>query len=69
MSFLINSRHVRINFFWMDYRVKKVKIIIKHCKTEKILAYFFTKPLQGSNFNFFRRVTMGWDNVATLWDE
>ena len=35
---------------------------------QKILADFFTKPLQGSKFQLFRRVMMEWDDVATLWD-
>ena len=34
-----------------------------------MLAYFFTKLLQGSKFNMFIIVIMGWDDVAMLWDD
>ena len=29
----------------------------------------FTKPLQGRKFNLSRTLIIGWDDVATLWDE
>ena len=66
MSCSIKSRHIVIKFFWVVNRLKRGKISVKHCPTEKMLAYFFTKPLQGSKLKNFRKVIMGWDDVATL---
>ena len=39
---------------------------IIYCSTEHMLAYFFTKALQGSLFAKFFDVTMGWKHVYTL---
>ena len=49
--------------------VKQGKMSIKNCPTDKTLSDLFTKPLQGSKFNMFRRVIMGWDGIETLWDD
>jgi hypothetical protein len=61
------SRHINIKFFWISDRVKKGKIMIKHCPTDKMLADFFTKALQGNKYHIFRRIIMGWDHISTLW--
>ena len=45
-------------YFPKDISDKK-EISIKYCPTTKILADFFTKPLQGSLFRLFRNVLMG----------
>ena len=34
-------------------------INIKDCRTEDMIAYFFTKPLQGSLFRRMRNIIMG----------
>ena len=39
---------------------------IVYCPTEQMLADYFTKPLQGSLFNKFRRVIMGYDPISIL---
>jgi len=62
-----NSRHINIKFFWITDRVQQGKITIKHCPTDKMLADYFTKPLQGKKFHLFRRIIMGWDHISTLW--
>ena len=61
------SRHINIKFFWITDRVKQGNITIKHCPTDKMLADFFTKALQGTKYHLFRRIIMGWDHVSTLW--
>ena len=61
-----NSRHIKIKFFWITDRVKQGKIKVRRCHTDKMLADFFTKPLQGSKFKKFREVIMGWKHVSTL---
>lgn len=32
---------------------------MKHCPTERMIADFFTKPLQGKLFRFLRDIVMG----------
>ena len=32
---------------------------MKHCTTERMIADFFTKPLQGKLFRFIRDIVMG----------
>ena len=66
MSFSSKSRHIGIKLFWVYDRVKQGNISVKHFPTNKMLAYFFTKPPQISELNMFRRVIMGWDDIATL---
>ena len=54
-----NSRHIDVQYFFVADRVKKGEITIKYCPTNKMLADFFTKPLQGTLFKFFKDVIMG----------
>ena len=54
-----NSRHVDIRFFFVHGRVKAGKIDIVYCPTERMVADFFTKLLQGSIFKKFREFVMG----------
>ena len=60
-----NSRHVNIRFFFVHDRVKTGKVDVVYCPTDKMVADFFTKPLQGSIFKKFRASVMG-DNVHDL---
>ena len=50
----------------MKDRVDKKELKIMYCPTGKMLADFFTKPLQGQLFNFFRRIIMGWDSIYDI---
>ena len=61
-----NSRHISIKYFWVVDRVQQGKIDVRHCPTTKMLADFFTKPLQGKLFHKYRRIIMGWDHISTL---
>lgn len=54
-----NSRHIDIRFFFVKDRVDKKEIFICYCPTDIMLADFFTKPLQGRLFKFFRDIIMG----------
>ena len=57
-----NLRHVDIRFFFVHDRVKSGKINVVYCPTDKMVADFFTKPLQGSIFKKFRASVMGHSN-------
>ena len=45
-----NSRHVNIRYFFVKDMVDKKLVQVLYCPTDKMLADFFTKPLQGSLF-------------------
>ncbi|KAI2506283.1 hypothetical protein MHU86_8113 [Fragilaria crotonensis] len=60
------SRHIDIRYFWMKDRVKAAGVKIRHCPTWRMLADFFTKPLQGNLFRTLRDVLMGHKHVTTL---
>ena len=55
-----NSRHIDVRYFFVADRVKNGEITIKYCPTNKMLADFFTKPLQGTLFKFFKDIIMGY---------
>ena len=60
------SRHIDIRYFFMTDHSKRKHIDITHCRTEHMLADFFTKPLQGSLFRKFRSVLLGLEHTSTL---
>lgn len=53
------SKHVDIRFYFIADRVKSERIEVHHCKTEHMVADFFTKPLQGALFRRLRDIVMG----------
>ena len=53
------SRHIKIRYFFIRDLIKREKIELRHCKTEKMLADFFTKPVQGGLFKTLRDQIMG----------
>ena len=63
-----NSKHVAIKYFWCADRIKKGNISVRHCPTEKMVADYMSKPLQGKLFITFRNVIMGWQHISTLFD-
>ena len=62
------SKHVAIKYFWSTDRIKNGDIQVKHCPTEKMLADYMSKPVQGSLFKKIRNVIMGWEHISTLYD-
>jgi hypothetical protein len=61
-----NSKHVAIKYFWCTDRIKQGNISVRHCPTEKMVADYMSKPLQGKLFATFRNVIMGWHHLSTL---
>jgi hypothetical protein len=60
------SRHIDIRYFFMTDHSRRRHINITHCRTENMLADFFTKPLQGALFRKFRSVLLGEAHTNTL---
>ena len=59
MSSSERSRHINIRFFSIKDVLEREGIDIKHCGTEKMIADYFTKPLQGLLFTEIRYIIMG----------
>ena len=60
------SRHIDIRYFFVKDYVRRNEIQIQYCPTDKMLADYFTKPLQGSLFRKFRAIIMGWEPLSAL---
>lgn len=54
-----NTRHINIRYFFIKDRVDKQELKIEYLPTEKMVADFFTKPLQGELFNNLRDNVLG----------
>jgi hypothetical protein len=61
-----NSRHINIRYFFVKDRVDKDEVKIEHCPTYRMLADFFTKPLQGKGFRAYQDVIMGYKHMKEL---
>ena len=60
------SRHVNIRYFWVKDRIKSDDLTVRYCETERMLADFLSKPLQGSLFRKFKKVLLGHEHISTL---
>ena len=60
------TKHMNNRYFWIKDRVKREGISIQYCPTERMIADFFTKPLQGSLFKMFRNVILGYEHISVL---
>jgi hypothetical protein len=60
------SRHIDIRYFWIKDRIKSANVDIRHCPTLRMIADFFTKPLQGNLFRLFRSVILGHEHTNSL---
>ena len=53
------SRAIDVRLFPIKDSVAKGGLEILHLPTDKIVCDFFTKPLQGSKFQYFRNLILG----------
>jgi hypothetical protein len=60
-----NSRHIDIRLFFSKDRIKSENIDVQHCPTEKMIADFYSKPLQGTKFREMRDWAMGHKHIGT----
>ena len=60
------SRHVDIRYFWTTDRIQDMGMEVVYCPTERMLADFFTKPLQGKLFRLMRDVVQGLRPYSSL---
>ena len=53
------TKHMDIQYFYVDDHIQNQTLSLHHCPTEEMLADYFTKPLQGSLFAHHRNHIMG----------
>jgi hypothetical protein len=53
------SRHINIRYFFIKDVLRREKITVAHCPTERMIADYFTKPLLGNLFTTLRNIIMG----------
>ncbi len=53
------TRHVKIRYYYVANRTAKGDLRVVWCPTDKIIADFLTKPLQGKAFVEFQDLLMG----------
>ena len=63
-----NSRHINVRYFFVKDRIDKGELKVEYCPSTIMLAYFFTKTLQGHLFKKFRDVIMGYVPISSLKD-
>ena len=52
------TKHINVRYFFIKDRIEKGDLKIKYCPTKKMIADFFTKPLQGTKFEEFRKLIL-----------
>ena len=67
------TKHMRVRYFFIKDRLKNRDLNIDHCGTDKMWADYFTKPLQGRKFEYFRALIMGFhmeskNGKAVTWE-
>ncbi len=53
------TKHIEIRYYYVADRIAKGDLSVVWCPTDKMIADYLTKPLQGKMFNRFRNVLMG----------
>jgi hypothetical protein len=60
------TRAINIRYFFIADQAVKGNVEIKYCPTNLMIGDFFTKPLQGKKFEFFRDLILGKESVSVL---
>ena len=55
-----------VRYFFAKDRVDKGEVRVEYFPTGLMVAYFYTKPLQGKQFEFFKQYFMGWKPMSEL---
>jgi len=53
------SKHINVRYFFVIDKVEKKEVRIVYCPTEKMVADFSSKPLQGKIFVVHRNTMLG----------
>ena len=53
------TRALNIRYFFLTDQIEKGNLTVDYCPTTEMIGDFFTKPLQGAQFEKFRKLIMG----------
>ena len=54
-----NTKHIHARYFFIKDKIDTGEVNVQYCPTGDMIADFFTKPLQGSQFTRFRDMILG----------
>ena len=57
------TRHIEIRYYFITDNINRGLASVKYCPTEDMIADFFTKPLQGSQFRKLRNIIMNYNPI------
>ena len=57
---------LNIRYFYLTDQIEKGNIKVHYCPTNKMVAYYHSKPLQSKPFNFLRWQLLGHDIIPIL---
>ena len=60
------TRLIGIRFYFIKYHIDKGESNVVYCPTERMLAFFVTKSLQGKQFTRMRDIIIGVSNLSSL---
>jgi hypothetical protein len=60
------TRAINIRYFFIADQVEQGNVEICYCPTNMMIGDFFTKPLQGKKFEYFRDLILGKKSISTL---
>ena len=63
------TKHIDNRYFWIKDRLQSENIEVQYCPTERMIADFFTKPLQGNLFKRFRDIVLGYKHISSIHEE
>jgi hypothetical protein len=63
------SKHVHIRYFFTMDKIEKKELKLVYCPTDKMIADFSTKPLQGPKFIEFRDQMQGINRTPAIGED
>jgi len=58
------NKHLNVQYFYVKDLIDRGIVKIEHCGTEKKIAHFFTKPIQGTRFKILRDIILNIDHSS-----
>ena len=58
----INTRHISIRYYWIKQHVDSGDVVVEKLATEEMPANILTKPLQGAQFRYERKLLTNWED-------
>ena len=60
------TRHINIRYYFITDRIANGDVRVQHCPTDRLIADFYTKALQGHLFRLFRSLILNLDDKIAL---